>query len=164
MNTVINFYIKVPQQLKTKEKLNIIAEKMSHYKFNKLPIEVLKIENRDNKKIAIINLKEHKWNQDKITVPTLRGTAGVTWKYDFFQGSTGSHFTSESLLKSFLQPDFDFKNNQKEIVAKLKSPLNYKEQIRCDLHPRWDRNGKKISFDSAHLGKRALCTIKYKNN
>lgn len=59
---------------------------------------------------------------------------------------------------------FDLKNNQKEIIAKLKSPLDYKEQIRCDLHPRWDRKGKQICFDSAHLGKRALCTIKYKNN
>jgi hypothetical protein len=56
---------------------------------------------------------------------------------------------------------FNLKNNKKEVVAKLKSPLNYKDQIRCDLHPRWDRSGKQICFDSAHLGIRSLCTIKY---
>ncbi|SFM09208.1 hypothetical protein [Halanaerobium salsuginis] len=59
---------------------------------------------------------------------------------------------------------FDLNKNRKEIIAKLKSPLNYKEQIRCDLHPRWDRKGTQICFDSAHLGKRSLCTIKYKQD
>lgn len=59
---------------------------------------------------------------------------------------------------------FDLEDQQKEIIAKLKSPLDYKEQIRCDLHPRWDRSGKQICFDSAHLGKRSLCTLKYKND
>jgi len=42
----------------------------------------------------------------------------------------------------------------------LKSPLLYTGDIRCDLHPRWDRMGKSIAFDSSHTGKRALCTIR----
>ena len=42
----------------------------------------------------------------------------------------------------------------------LKSPLSYTGDLRCDLHPRWDRYGKSVAFDSSHTGKRALCTIR----
>ncbi|MFW6389940.1 MAG: hypothetical protein ACOCZT_02375 [Halanaerobiales bacterium] len=57
---------------------------------------------------------------------------------------------------------FDIPGKEKNIIAKLKSPLGYKNEIRCDLHPRWDREGKMICFDSAHTGKRSLCTLKLK--
>lgn len=55
---------------------------------------------------------------------------------------------------------YDYQKNKKTIVAKLWSPNNLKNHIRCDLHPRWDRYGSMICFDSAHTGKRALCTVK----
>ena len=34
--------------------------------------------------------------------------------------------------------------------------------IRCDLHPRWDRKGEKVCFDSVHEGKRNMYEIKVK--
>ena len=30
---------------------------------------------------------------------------------------------------------------------------------RCDFHPRWDPTGRKVCFDSAHLGRRQICVL-----
>jgi len=51
-------------------------------------------------------------------------------------------------------------NNGKECmtgrIAKVYSPFRYDNDCRCDLHPRWNRCGDKICFDSVHNGKRGL--------
>ena len=47
--------------------------------------------------------------------------------------------------------------NKKTILGKFKSPLRFRSQYRCDLHPRWNNNGTLISFDSTH--KKNLRTI-----
>ncbi len=54
---------------------------------------------------------------------------------------------------------YNIKTKEKKVIAKLKSPRNFKNAVRCDLHPRWDREGKMLCFDSAHTGRRSLCTI-----
>ena len=41
----------------------------------------------------------------------------------------------------------------------FRQPPGFKEAVRCDLHPRWNQDGSMICFDSAHSGKRALCTM-----
>ena len=33
------------------------------------------------------------------------------------------------------------------------------DQLRVDLHPRWNRKGDTLCFDSAHTGERSLCTV-----
>lgn len=38
----------------------------------------------------------------------------------------------------------------------LYHPRRYYDIVRCDLHPRWDRTGRRICFDSVHDGRRAL--------
>lgn len=55
--------------------------------------------------------------------------------------------------------------NQKDIytVAKVFAPFKYDNEVRCDLHPRWNRDGTKISFDSVFEGKRRLYTIELKS-
>jgi len=55
---------------------------------------------------------------------------------------------------------YNIQSEQRENIAIIKSPLFYIGDIRCDLHPRWDRTGKSIAFDSSHTGKRALCTVR----
>lgn len=37
------------------------------------------------------------------------------------------------------------------------SPFRYRGEMRCDLHPRWDRSGSRICFDSTHEGIRSMC-------
>lgn len=47
-------------------------------------------------------------------------------------------------------------------VAKLYSPDKFTGQVRCDLHPRWDRDGKYICVDSSFKGKRNLVILEVK--
>lgn len=58
---------------------------------------------------------------------------------------------------------YDISNNEKKILALLRSPRKFRGIVRCDLHPRWDRLGRIICFDSAHSGERALCTVELRS-
>lgn len=44
-------------------------------------------------------------------------------------------------------------------IAKVFAPFKYDNDCRCDLHPRWNRIGDKICFDSVHDGKRAIYVL-----
>ena len=44
-------------------------------------------------------------------------------------------------------------------LLRLRIPFKYRNKVRCDFHPRWDRSGRVISFDSAHTGVRSHCTL-----
>jgi|GEM_PF-289682 len=44
-------------------------------------------------------------------------------------------------------------------LAAMYSPFVYRGQVRCDLHPRWDRSGKCVVVDTTQLGKRKLLVI-----
>ena len=54
---------------------------------------------------------------------------------------------------------YDFQKGERKDIAKLQLPLKYLKGPRCDFHPRWNRKGDMVCFDSAHTGRRALCTI-----
>lgn len=54
---------------------------------------------------------------------------------------------------------FDTKENKRYDIAKLYAPFKYDNDERCDFHPRWSRDGKYISFDSTHEGKRKQYVI-----
>jgi hypothetical protein len=59
---------------------------------------------------------------------------------------------------------YDTQRNKRYNLAMLYSPRQFAgnhiaDMIVCDLHPRWSRDNTMICFDSAHTGKRALCTI-----
>lgn len=54
---------------------------------------------------------------------------------------------------------YNINSEKRDNIAVIKSPLVYTGDLRCDLHPRWDRTGKSVAFDSSHTGKRSLCTL-----
>lgn len=51
------------------------------------------------------------------------------------------------------------KNNIVKEVASVYAPFKYDNDVRCDLHPRWNRSGSKVCIDSTHEGKRAIYSI-----
>lgn len=54
----------------------------------------------------------------------------------------------------------DEKKNRTTVVARVFAPFKYDNDTRCDLHPRWNREGNTICFDSVFEGHRGLYTIK----
>lgn len=47
-------------------------------------------------------------------------------------------------------------------LARVFAPFKYDNDVRCDLHPRWNRAGDKICFDSVFEGQRGLYMVKIK--
>lgn len=55
--------------------------------------------------------------------------------------------------------DTDVKGKNLKVIARVFSPFKYDNDTRCDLHPRWNRDGKKVCFDSVFEGHRGLYTV-----
>lgn len=55
--------------------------------------------------------------------------------------------------------DNDTKGDSVKVIAKVFSPFKYDNDTRCDLHPRWSRDGKMVCFDSVFEGHRGLYVI-----
>lgn len=51
------------------------------------------------------------------------------------------------------------KNEEVQEIAKVFAPFKYDNDVRCDLHPRWNRTGNKICIDSVFEGRRNLYIV-----
>jgi len=54
---------------------------------------------------------------------------------------------------------YDTYTDKKYELGRYFAPFKYDFEYRCDLHPRWSRDGKIICFDSAHEGKRQMYIV-----
>ena len=54
--------------------------------------------------------------------------------------------------KKVLENLNNYKNNDYNKIASFFNPSNYYGEFRCDLHPRWNRDGNKICVDSPNTG------------
>jgi hypothetical protein len=99
---IVSLYVNFPQQGTEQEKVQELASLLSQRKFCELPINVVAFKD----KIVTIDLEEHPWNEPLSQPPTTEGCSGKTWRYQYFQGSTGGHDTSVSLARTLLQPDY----------------------------------------------------------
>ena len=52
--------------------------------------------------------------------------------------------------------DNDINAKNAKVIARVFAPFRYDNDTRCDLHPRWSRDGKKVCFDSVFEGHRGL--------
>jgi hypothetical protein len=54
---------------------------------------------------------------------------------------------------------YDTWNERRVELGRFLSPIRYYGEARCDLHPRWNRDGTKVCFDSAHSGTRQMYVV-----
>lgn len=55
--------------------------------------------------------------------------------------------------------DDDPEGKQMRVIARVFAPFKYDNDTRCDLHPRWSNDGKKVCFDSIFEGHRGLYIV-----
>lgn len=55
--------------------------------------------------------------------------------------------------------DDDIDAKQMKVIARVFAPFKYDNDTRCDLHPRWSKDGKKVCFDSVFEGHRGLYIV-----
>lgn len=49
-------------------------------------------------------------------------------------------------------------------IARVFSPFKYSGDVRCDLHPRWNKEGTQLCFDASFEGKRSVYTVNVPSN
>lgn len=59
--------------------------------------------------------------------------------------------------------DNDTAGSSVKTIARVFSPFKYDNDTRCDLHPRWSRDGKQVCFDSVFEGHRGLYVVNVKS-
>lgn len=69
-------------------------------------------------------------------------------------------YPDRARVATVMVSDAENRNRDKvATVARVFAPFKYDNDTRCDLHPRWSRDGKKICFDSVFEGHRGLYII-----
>jgi hypothetical protein len=93
------FYVKIEQALPLRLQLSLLTSALSRHCFSYLPIEVQGIQEYDNKRVAVINLREFPGFEMG------KPWQGASWAHGFFQGSAGGASTSKILIETLLQRD-----------------------------------------------------------
>lgn len=58
---------------------------------------------------------------------------------------------------------YDYENKKLEKLGEFVEKFDFYGEMRCDLHPRFSLDGKKVFFDSVHEGKRKLYMLELHN-
>ena len=92
--------VEVNEDLSLEEKIEKLSKELSEKVFDNLPIEFVKINDIEGKKIALFNLDELGNNAKDITFDKYEG---INWINNYFAGSAGGSVTEYTLITTLLQ-------------------------------------------------------------
>ena len=95
--------VEVNEELSLEEKIEKLSEGLSEKAFDNLPIEFVKINNIEGKKVALFNLDELGNNAPDITFDKYEG---INWINNYFAGSAGGSVTEYTLITTLLQRNY----------------------------------------------------------
>lgn len=72
---------------------------------------------------------------------------------------TDSYPNRARIAELKLLRDTDPNADNAKVIARVFAPFKYDNDTRCDLHPRWSRDGKKVCFDAVFEGRRGLYVV-----
>ena len=72
---------------------------------------------------------------------------------------TDSYPNRARIAELKLLHDTEIEGKDMKVIARVFAPFKYDNDTRCDLHPRWSKDGKKICFDSVFEGHRGLYIV-----
>lgn len=101
-------------------------------------------------------LLKDKTKEFKMLWPDLNTDGHCTYSPDGKYIITDTYPNRKRIASVYLCTEKD--NNYCRLL-RVYSPFKYDNDTRCDLHPRWSRDGKQICLDSAHEGKKLLYII-----
>jgi hypothetical protein len=90
----VGFCLEVPDNYTLDQKVDAVAEVLMEYHFARGTIELKRIERRQSKNVAVVDLRETK-------------AFPYAWKGGYFKGSSGGTSTTFILTNTFLQPDYN---------------------------------------------------------
>ena len=95
--------VEVNEELSLEEKIEKLSEGLSEKAFDNLPIEFVKINNIEGKKVALFNLDELGNNATDITFDKYEG---INWSNNYFAGSAGGSVTEYTLISTLLHRNY----------------------------------------------------------
>lgn len=87
--------------------------------------------------------------------PELKDDGHPSYSFDS-QFVVTDTYPNKSRIQSLKIMSAENCNSQVYVIARFFSPLKYWEEVRCDLHPRWNHAGNIICVDSVFEGRRRL--------
>lgn len=111
---------------------------------------------RKNKSGNHYYLMKDKTKEYKLLWPELNTDGHCTYSYDGKFVITDTYPNRKRMARVYLCNE---ENNTTKLLAKVFSPFKYDNDVRCDLHPRWNHDGSKVCIDSVHEEKKQMYII-----
>lgn len=104
-------------------------------------------------------LMKDKTQEYKLFWPELNTDGHCSYSPDGKYIITDTYPNRKRIASVFLCTESGGENGTAKRIARVFSPFRYDNDCRCDLHPRWSRDGKLVAIDSIHEGRRGLYII-----